>query len=273
MARYPGARWEPITGHTNGPMRSYLGVVLHVNDAQSYDLHDFFNNPANEVSSHFQVAKDGTVWQYIDTKNTSWCQKDGNWDYLSVESQGLAGELATAAQITAIGGILAWCKATHGIPLQLAEIPGQRGFGWHGMGAAHGYDWGHALCPGVRKNQRTAMLAAAHGTPPEDEGMAGFLSWDDDDQHELVVRVRDAVWAADLVHDGTTQDAEDRLIGAQGYANAAQSAAKQALAIAAATQSLVSQLVAGSGGTVSIDYARIKADVETVLESAHLEIS
>jgi hypothetical protein len=161
MAIYPHAKWEPISGHTNGPMNSYLGVVLHCNDAQSYDLHDYFNNPANEVSSHFQVAKDGTVWQYIDTKNTSWCQSDGNNDYLSIESQGLASERATAAQVAAIGGILAWCETTHGIPLQLAEIPGQRGFGWHGMGALHGFNWGHALCPGVRKDQRTAMLAAA----------------------------------------------------------------------------------------------------------------
>jgi hypothetical protein len=167
MPVYPQAIFKPISGHTNGPMHSYTGVVLHVNDAQSLDLHDFFNNPKNEVSSHWQVTKDGTVFQYIDTENTSWCQGDGNDDYLSIESQGLADESATDRQAAAIAGILAWCKATHGIPLQLAEKPGDRGLGWHGMGAAHGHKgWGHAACPGVRRDQRAAMLTAARRLVP-----------------------------------------------------------------------------------------------------------
>lgn len=172
MPVYPHAKWEPISGHTDGPMNSHTGIVLHVNDAQSYDLHDFFNNPNNEVSSHFQVAKDGTVWQYLDTSVSSWCQGNGNHDYLSIESQGLAGESATDAQVVAIGGILAWVKQVHAIPLKLAERPGDHGFGWHGMGAAHGQPgWGHPSCPGIRKNQRTAMLAAALGHPPTEDDM------------------------------------------------------------------------------------------------------
>lgn len=81
------AIFKPISGHTNGPMHSYTGVVLHVNDAESVDLHDFFNDPRHEVSSHWQVTKDGAVFQYIDTENTSWCQGDGNDDYLSIESK------------------------------------------------------------------------------------------------------------------------------------------------------------------------------------------
>ncbi|HKF31526.1 MAG TPA: peptidoglycan recognition family protein [Jatrophihabitantaceae bacterium] len=162
MPVYADAIFKPISGHTNGPMQSYTGVVLHVNDAQSLDLHDFFDDPKREVSSHWQVTKDGTIFQYIDTDNTSWCQGDGNDDYLSIESQGLADESATDAQIDAIGGILAWCQETHGIPLQLAEKPGDAGFGWHGMGAAHGHrGWGHPACPGVRRDQRSAMLTAA----------------------------------------------------------------------------------------------------------------
>lgn len=170
MARMPGVIWEPVTNHTDGPFREpILGIVLHVNAAESYDLHNFFqaSSGAGSVSSHFQVAKDGTVWQYIDTSETAWCQGDGNAQYLSIESEGLADEPATAAQIASIARILQFVHAAHGIPYQLAERPGDRGLGWHGMGAAAGDpNWGHALCPGVRKDQRAAMLAAANPPAP-----------------------------------------------------------------------------------------------------------
>jgi hypothetical protein len=196
MARYPKAIWRDVGApgnFSNGVMQAHLGVVLHVNDAQSRDLYGWITGD-NGMSCHFQVAKDGTVWQYIDTQYSSWCQKDGNDTYLSIESQGLASELATPAQIAAIGGILAWAKATHDIPLQLAEVPGQRGFGWHGMGAAHGFDWGHSACPGVRRDQRSAMLAAAHGTPPNggDDDMP-YTDWPKADQDALAKDVATAV--------------------------------------------------------------------------------
>lgn len=173
MPVYPHAIWKPVTGHTNGPMHSYTGVVLHCNDAQSIDLHDWIMSNPDGMSCHFQVTKAGAVYQYLDTRYSSWCQKDGNNDYLSIESQGLASERATDAQVDAIGRVLAWLHTTHGIPLQLANAPGQRGFGWHGMGAAAGADWGHAACPGVRKDQRPSMLVAAAGnsTQLEDDDM------------------------------------------------------------------------------------------------------
>jgi len=171
MPRFPGAVWRDVGApnrYSNGLMHAQLGVVLHVNDAQSDDLFGWITGD-HDMSCHFQVNKAGKVYQYIDTNFSSWCQKDGNNTYLSIESQGLAGESATKAQIDAIGKILAWVHKIHGMPLQLAEAPGQRGFGWHGMGAAHGADWGHPDCPGVRRNQRTAMLAVAHGTIPTGE--------------------------------------------------------------------------------------------------------
>lgn len=165
MARMPGARWEPVTGHSGGPMRSYTGVVLHCNDANSTDLRNFIQASSGKtaVSCHFQVTADGTIYQYLDTSVQSWCQGGGNADYISVESEGKAEAPATPAQVRSIGKILAWCHKTHGIPPQLANRPGDAGLGWHGMGAEfHAVpDWGHSVCPGVRKDQRPAMIAAA----------------------------------------------------------------------------------------------------------------
>lgn len=179
MPRYPGARWEPITGHTDGAFRKpILGVVLHVNDgspSSATSNNDLFNfmqasSGSGAVSCHFQVGKGGVVWQYIDTNQTAWCQGAGNAQYLSIETQGLPNEPATPQQVQAIGELLRWLNVAHGIPLQLAEKPGQAGFGWHGMGAANGANWGHAACPGVRKDQRGQMLMVARALSPSGEG-------------------------------------------------------------------------------------------------------
>lgn len=165
MPVMPGARYEPVTDHDGGRMRSYTGVVLHCNDANSTDLRGFIQASRGEdsVSSHFQVTFDGTIYQYLDTSLQSYCQGGGNADYISVESEGKASAPATPAQVKSVGKILAWVHKTHGVPLQLAEKPGDAGLGWHGMGAKYNAvpEWGHALCPGVRKDQRAAMLAAA----------------------------------------------------------------------------------------------------------------
>jgi hypothetical protein len=170
---YPGATFEPIgvsigRGSNGLFPATPLGLVLHCNAAHSGDLHDFeAGNLSNGPTSHLQVLTNGTVYQYIPLDWTSWCQTDGNNTYWSLESSGLATEQATPQQVTAIAGVLAFLHAEWGMPLQIADIPGQLGFGWHGMGAANGVDWGHALCPGVRKDQRPQMLALAAAATEE----------------------------------------------------------------------------------------------------------
>lgn len=175
MPIFPGAKWEPIPGHTDGPMRSHLGLVLHVNDANSIDLHDYFSRPDIEVSSHFQVTKDGRLYQYLDTNTTSWCQSDGNRDYLSVETQGFPNERLTDLQVTSLASLYRWLHDVHGIPYRLADQVGVRGFAWHGMG---GTAWGgHFGCPGdLRKAQRSHILDLAQGVddmPSVPEVVAG----------------------------------------------------------------------------------------------------
>jgi hypothetical protein len=139
-------------------MARHLGVVLHVNDSVG-NLFNWVNGDHN-VSCHFEVYKSGLIEQYLDTSMTSWCQADGNPDYLSIETEGFPGQGFTPAQAAAIVGLLRWIHATHGIPLVLADEPGQAGFGWHGMGGAA---WGgHPDCPGdKRKADRAGLLEQA----------------------------------------------------------------------------------------------------------------
>lgn len=166
MAVYPGAHYRPLNNFSDRGTKPRLGVVLHVNDADGPSLYGWIAGN-NGMSCHWQVAKDGTVEQYIDTDNASWCQKDGNSTYLSIETQGFVSQPLTDAQLRACAGIMSWVHKTYGIPLKLAEIPGQRGLGWHGMGAAHGVDWGHSACPGaIRRAQRSQILSLAAGKAP-----------------------------------------------------------------------------------------------------------
>jgi hypothetical protein len=191
MPRYPGAIWDPISltgGGTNGPMHAYLGLVLHVNDAQSYNLHDYFDNGHNNVSAHFQCAYDGKLWQYIDTSLSSWCQSDGNDTYLSLETEGFPTEPLTAAQLSSIVGLYKWVNGVHRIPFQLANVVGEMGFAWHGMG---GVAWGnHPGCPGeLRKAQRQTILDRAQlQLPPIDKDveMRSYLLRDGSDNHWVI---------------------------------------------------------------------------------------
>lgn len=163
MARYPGATWRDAHvsrgDRSNGAMQAYDYAVLHVNVSNG-NLFNWVNNPANEMSCHFEVYKNGSIEQYVDTSMSSWCQTNGNNTGISIETEGYPTEPLTPQQCDAITGLLAWLNITHGIPLQISDSVSEPGFAWHGMGGA---SWGgHPSCPGdLRKAQRQQILDKA----------------------------------------------------------------------------------------------------------------
>lgn len=163
--RYPRATWKPIPINfsRNGIRRPTLGLVLHVQGGNG-ELSGWFSNPKSQVSSHFWISKAGAVVQYVDTDDRAWAQAAGNPDYLSVETEGYPTEALTNAQITSLAALYAWGAKVFAWPNALAEIPGGRGLGWHGMG---GTAWGnHPGCPGdKRKAQRKDVLFRAFPAP------------------------------------------------------------------------------------------------------------
>jgi len=169
MAQCPFAIQRPVTAH-GGAIGSILGVVLHVTAGEG-DPYNEFVTPANQVSSHFGVGNgqggmaDGAIEQYVDTSQQSWAQAAGNASYLSIETEGQPTEPLTAAQVAAVGRLMAWANQTHGVPLVVVDTVGQRGLITHGDGGAA---WGgHTDCPGpLRSAQRAAILAAAGAAPP-----------------------------------------------------------------------------------------------------------
>lgn len=89
------------------------------------------------------------------------CQADGNYSYAAIETAGLVNEPLTDYQLQQIAAICAVYNSEMGMPLTLANAPGQRGLITH---AAGGGAWGGHPCPGtIRTAQRALILSLAKG--------------------------------------------------------------------------------------------------------------
>lgn len=176
-----GAKHRDLTnlGHHNGKFAPFLGVVLHVNvsgkksQGTSPDWYAAGGGP-DQVCPNFQVMRDGTIWQLLPMDVQPWTQAAGNGNYASIETGGDPDEPLTPAQVRSCGLIIRAYHEKYGMPLRLANAPGQRGFGTHSMG---GQSWGGHSCPGsIRAKQRNDILAVARGNTTEDPLMADKLN-------------------------------------------------------------------------------------------------
>ena len=178
MSIMPGAVWRPISV-PGGLSRRTPGraIILHVAASEAASLFGFFNGNGS-ANSHFYVAKNGTIEQYVDTAYQSWASMAANKNTISVETQGGVtnpdGEPWTAAQVASLARICAWAHAEEGIPLTIMpnSKPASRGIGYHRLGikpwvVADGELWSSStgkLCPGAAKiAQIPAVIAAAAG--------------------------------------------------------------------------------------------------------------
>ncbi len=166
----PGARVVDLSGSRgNGPFQNFLGVVLHVNGNELGTDDAFYTggtdvNP-DQVTPNFQVYKDGSVHQYLPINWQPWCQAEGNYNYAAIETAGVPEEPLTAAQVATCQRIIALYRSELGMAATVADSPGQRGLGWHGMG---GTPWGgHPYCPGeLRKSQRQQIIQGGPAPKP-----------------------------------------------------------------------------------------------------------
>lgn len=155
-----GATQRFIKNKSQGVRDKTLGLIVHV-QAGNGELTGWYNNPESQASSCWQVMKTGTVFQFGDPDvDKFWTQAAGNPDYGAAEGEGKPSEPMTDAQLDGFARIYAAGHINEGWPFQLAEKPGDRGLGWHGMGGAA---WGgHYNCPGdIRKAQRPEILRRA----------------------------------------------------------------------------------------------------------------
>ena len=154
---------SPGTPRGNGIFQTFLGVILHVNvsgkTSQGTPVSAFMAGPpanADYVTPNFQVFRDGSIVQFLPIDWQPWCQIDGNFNYAAIETGGDPDQPLTAAQLHAVAYIVDHYHAHMGMPLQIANAPGQRGIGTHEMG---GESWGGHSCPGtIRAAQRDTVI-------------------------------------------------------------------------------------------------------------------
>lgn len=166
--RYPGAEWKPLSVNyqPGGCRPRYL--ILHIMEGTLAGTDSWFRNPAAEVSAHFGVGKDGTLYQWVDTGNTAWHAVSANPVAIGVEHEGDSGQVLTDAQLETDAKLLAWATEHHPIPMQITDNPVDgAGLAWHGLGGAA---WGgHLQCPGapiVAQRPRLLAMAKAVLNPP-----------------------------------------------------------------------------------------------------------
>lgn len=170
VAIYPNAVVKIVGRFTDAaPMRNRVNFHTAVSDATS--LFSYFNVYGNPCS-HFYVAEDGTVEQYMDTAIRSEADYQGNDSTISIESWDGYGRVWTsgavpgwnAAQLASLKRLTLWILRTHrSIPPKLAKdsIPAWSSFGlsWHRLGidpwrVPSGLHWSTAYgktCPGDAK--------------------------------------------------------------------------------------------------------------------------
>jgi hypothetical protein len=170
-----------------GAMSAHDGAALHIAQGTYRGTINWQMNPDQEYQDGTKVNTCSTwvvglapgEWaQMKDTDLIAWCQRDGSRRWLSIELAGFAPAAPTAWQIEACAQILAWCHQTYGIPLAVANHPGERGLGHHSMDrewAPYGEEWGHEACPGTGViNAKAAIVRRAQAIAAGEESIVGL---------------------------------------------------------------------------------------------------
>ena len=119
MARYPPAVWHGTDKHGYGGDDSHLGqgICAHSMEGSLAAAFGRLDNPDEDASWHFSVAKDGSVYQHVDTSNIAWANGsyDANRRFWCIEHEGVAGEPLTPQQLTETTVLMAWLLEQGGL--------------------------------------------------------------------------------------------------------------------------------------------------------------
>lgn len=155
MAVYPKAVKRLIPPGANDPRITARVAILHVDAGNTRDLYDYFATRSGGVESHFQVALDGTVFQYRDTAYEADANYLANPFAVSIETQGYGEGEWSPQQIQALVELLTWLRDTHNIPLRKCPTWDGTGVGYHIQFGTPG-KWTPTAksCPGPRRIQQ-----------------------------------------------------------------------------------------------------------------------
>jgi hypothetical protein len=110
--RYPGAIWRPTDKHGYGNDDTCLGegIVAHSMEGPLAAAFGELDRPDRQASWHFSIAKDGTVYQHIETENISYASGSyqANRRFWSMEHEGVAGEVLEGVQLASSTAVMGW---------------------------------------------------------------------------------------------------------------------------------------------------------------------
>lgn len=118
MSRYPAAIWResPKHGYNHGTNDAHLGqgICAHSMEGSLAAAFGRLDGP-DEASWHFSVAKDGRIFQHVDTMNIAWANgsEEANSRFWSIEHEGVAGEALTPLQEAATTELMRWLLTTY----------------------------------------------------------------------------------------------------------------------------------------------------------------
>lgn len=150
MARYPAAIQKPASPSNYSTRLCYPKfIVVHVMEGTLDGTASWFANPKAQVSSHFGIGRDGTVYQFVDTDYQAWAEQDFNAVAISIEHEGYSGFPLTPKQEEAAILLCKWIHAKSGVPLKRQSNPNALVGGIIGHGQLGMAGGNHPECPGA----------------------------------------------------------------------------------------------------------------------------
>jgi hypothetical protein len=177
MALCPGAVLKLLPANASQPRIRPRLIIKHtaVDGQTTTSLYDWWRNPSSRgLESHFYVAKDGTVEQYVDTEVRADANAQANGFAISIETwDGRAPDKPanpwTPAQLAALIRLDDWLCSTHGIPRQIAPSWDGAGIGWHSQ--FRQWSTSGTACPGQPRVDQIVheIVPALNGNAPQSE--------------------------------------------------------------------------------------------------------
>lgn len=122
--------WIPAKCFTKGRIKPLTGIVLHSSDGRlDGDIEQLTGN--HGVSSHWYVAKSGTIYHFVQNTDTAWHAGRaipgwGNASTIGIESEHIDHqEEWPEPLVSSVKRLVAWLRTHHGLPLPVkshAEI-------------------------------------------------------------------------------------------------------------------------------------------------------
>lgn len=131
----------PTTNYRSRNGETPIAVVIHIAEGDKASVVATFKDPTVQKSSHFLVCKDGSVLQFVSTKNASYC--NGNVDNpinelvlasktnpngwtICIEHEGFSTQDITEAQYATTANIVKYCHDAWNISMDRTHVMGHR---------------------------------------------------------------------------------------------------------------------------------------------------